>query len=46
MDLRLLSSGFFQRFSEVEAALNDPKVFENNQRFQDLSGNMRTSRPS
>src|SRR3954466_10723706 len=28
---------FKRRFAEVESALNDPKVFENNQRAQELS---------
>ncbi|HTG45382.1 MAG TPA: peptide chain release factor 1 [Verrucomicrobiae bacterium] len=37
MDLRPHIEKFRRRFAEVEAALNDPKVFENNQRAQELS---------
>ena len=36
-DLRPHIEKFKRRFAEVEAALNDPKVFENNQRAQELS---------
>ena len=37
MDLRPYIDRFSRRLAEVEAALSDPKVFDNNQRFQDLS---------
>ena len=37
LDLRPHIEKFRRRFAEVEAALNDPKVFENNQRAQELS---------
>src|SRR3954468_2408443 len=37
LDLRPHIEKFKRRFAEVEAALNDPKVFENNQRAQELS---------
>jgi len=37
LDLRPHIERFKRRFAEVEAALNDPKVFENNQRAQELS---------
>src|SRR5439155_3244669 len=37
MDLKPHIEKFSRRFAEVEAALNDPKVFENNQRAQELS---------
>jgi peptide chain release factor 1 len=37
MDLRPHIQKFSRRFVEVEAALSDPKVFDNNQRAQDLS---------
>src|SRR6478609_9364523 len=37
LDLRPHIERFKRRFAEVEAALNDPKVFENNQRAQQLS---------
>lgn len=37
LDLRPHVEKFKRRFAEVEAALNDPKVFENNQRAQELS---------
>jgi peptide chain release factor 1 len=37
MDLRPYIEKFKRRLAEVEAALSDPKVFENKQRFQELS---------
>jgi peptide chain release factor 1 len=37
LDLRPHIEKFKRRFAEVEAALNDPKVFENNQRAQELA---------
>ena len=37
LDLRPHIQKFARRFAEVESALNDPKVFENNQRAQELS---------
>ena len=37
MDLRPHIGRFARRFAEVEAALSDPKVFDNNQRAQELS---------
>ncbi|MDB6015874.1 MAG: prfA 1 [Pedosphaera sp.] len=37
MDLRPHIDRFARRLSEVEAALSDPKVFDNNQRAQELS---------
>jgi peptide chain release factor 1 len=37
MDLRPHIDKFARRFTEVEAALSDPKAFENAQRFQELS---------
>src|SRR6266545_756339 len=37
MDLRPHIEKFSHRLAEVEAALSDPKVFANNQRFQELS---------
>src|SRR6476660_1629527 len=37
MDLKPHIERFSRRFAEVEAALSDPKVFDNNQRAQDLS---------
>lgn len=37
LDLRPHIEKFKRRFAEVESALNDPKVFENNQRAQELS---------
>src|SRR6266545_4556974 len=37
MDLRPHIEKFSKRLAEVEGALNDPKVFTNNQRFQELS---------
>src|SRR5258706_4011123 len=37
MDLRPYIDKFSRRLAEVEAALSDPKAFENNQRFQELS---------
>lgn len=37
MDLRPHIEKFARRFAEVEAALSDPKVFDNNQRAQELS---------
>jgi peptide chain release factor 1 len=37
MDLRPHIDRFARRLSEVEAALNDPQVFDNNQRAQELS---------
>jgi peptide chain release factor 1 len=37
LDLRPHIDRFARRFAEVESALNDPKVFENNQRAQELS---------
>jgi peptide chain release factor 1 len=37
LDLHPHIEKFKRRFAEVEAALNDPKVFENNQRAQELS---------
>ena len=36
-DLRPHIERFKRRFNEVESALNDPKVFDNNQRAQELS---------
>ena len=37
MDLRPHIENFSRRFAEVEAALSDPRVFDNNQRAQELS---------
>src|SRR5437016_8756880 len=37
MDLRPQIDKFSKRLTEVETALSDPKVFDNNQRFQELS---------
>ena len=37
MDLQPHIEKFARRFAEVEATLNDPGVFENRERFQDLS---------
>ena len=37
MDLRPQIEKFSRRFAEVEAALSDPKVFDNAQRAQELS---------
>jgi peptide chain release factor 1 len=37
MDLRPYIEKFSRRLAEVEAALSDPKAFENKQRFQELS---------
>jgi peptide chain release factor 1 len=37
MDLRPPIERFAKRLGEVEAALSDPKVFDNKQRFQELS---------
>jgi peptide chain release factor 1 len=37
MDLHPHIDKFARRFAEVEAALSDPKVFDNNQRAQELS---------
>lgn len=37
MDLRPYIEKSARRFAEVEASLSDPKVIENNQRFQELS---------
>ena len=37
LDLRPHIEKFKRRFAEVEAALNDPRAFENNQRAQELS---------
>ena len=37
MDLRPHIDKFARRFAEVEASLSDPKVFDNNQRAQELS---------
>ena len=37
MDLRPHIERFFRRFAEVEAALSDPKAFDNPQRAQELS---------
>lgn len=37
MDLRPYIDKFSRRLAEVEAALSDPKAFENKQRFQELS---------
>src|SRR5439155_23462694 len=37
MDLRTQIDKFSKRLTEVETALSDPKVFANNQRFQELS---------
>src|SRR5271157_429562 len=37
MDLRPHIEKFRRRFSEVEAALSDPKTFDNPQRAQELS---------
>ncbi len=37
LDLRPHIEKFKRRFAEVEAILNDPKVFENNQRAQEFS---------
>src|ERR1044071_745500 len=37
MDLRPHIERFRKRFAEVEAALSDPKVFDNPQRAQELS---------
>ena len=37
MELRPYIDSFSKRLAEVEMALNDPKVFANNPRFQELS---------
>src|SRR3954471_15666740 len=37
MDLRPHIEKFSQRFAEIEAALSDPKVFDNQQRAQDMA---------
>ena len=37
MDLGPHIERFARRLAEVEAALSDPKVFDNNQRAQELS---------
>jgi len=37
MDLRPYIEKFTRRLAEVEAALSDPKIFENKQRYQELS---------
>ena len=37
MDLRPYIEKFRNRLAEVESALGDPKVFDNNQRYQELS---------
>src|SRR4030095_4279977 len=37
MDLKPHIEKFRQRYAEVETQLSDPKVFANNQKFQDLS---------
>ena len=37
MDLRPYIEKFVRRFAEVEGALSDPRVFDNNQRAQELS---------
>lgn len=37
MDLRPIVARFAQRFDEVEQMLSDPRLFENKQRFQELS---------
>ena len=37
MDLRPHIENFSRRLAEIEAALSDPRVFDNNQRFQELS---------
>src|SRR5881392_2947485 len=37
MDLRPHIESFFRRLAEVGAALSDPRVFANHQRFQELS---------
>src|SRR5215469_16919309 len=37
MDLRPHINRFARRFAEIEAALSDPKAFDNPQRAQDLS---------
>src|SRR5438876_9958536 len=37
MDLRPYIEKFKRRLGEVETALSDPKVFDNKQRFQELS---------
>ena len=37
MDLRPQIEKFARRFTEVEAALSDPKAFDNPQRAQELS---------
>src|SRR5438128_9425999 len=37
MDLRPQIDKFSKRLTEVETALSDPKVFDNNQRAQELS---------
>ena len=37
MDLRPYIEKFAQRLAQIETELSDPKVFANNQRFQDLS---------
>ncbi len=37
MDLRPKIEKFSRRFAEVEAALSDPKAFDNPQRAQELS---------
>ena len=37
MDLQPHIEKFSRRFAEVESALSDPKVFDHNQRAQELS---------
>ena len=37
MDLRPHIEKFSKRLAEIEGALSDPKVFDNPQRFQELS---------
>src|SRR6188508_1243257 len=37
MDLRPHIEKFSQRFAEIEAALSDPKVFDNQQRAQEMA---------
>ena len=37
MDFRVHIEKFAKRLAEVEAALSDPKVFDQKQRYQELS---------
>ena len=46
MDLRPHIEKFARRFAEVEAALSDPKAFDNPQRAQELSQRIRPAQGS